>query len=319
MLSHLPTLDLTGSTPLKFVTLARHQLSDTESRLATVATDHGLSNVFNPSIAHHGDDYFVAFRAESFMGERPFRAYVARFHADGTYVLTDLSATNAELGTPKTADPKLVELEGEVFVTFNTGNVHAGENSIYLQQVTPAVGPPQRCVVAPRRMVEKNWAFFSIAGQLKLIYSLAPLTIWRLRSGTLGTSNNLVFEADITAPMPGQFPRIHIGSQPLMTGGGRAIVVANQQRPLPGLPRKIYFGRLVSLDLEQGRLIAISRRGLLHSWRSMLPRLKPHNPGLFSATYFSGVSRSGEQLVLSYGVNDTSAGIAKLPESSLWK
>ncbi len=305
---------------MDFITLERHRDANLESRLAQVAAANDLTNVFNPSTIQHENDVVIAFRAESFPGERPFRAFVARLGSGGEDTLVDLSAVNSARGIPKTADPKLVKLSGQVYATFNTGNVHSGENSIYLQRVTPSLGHPQRCVLAPRRMVEKNWAFFEASdGSLQMIYSLAPLTVWRLSSGELGSSDHLNFEVELTAPMPQQFPRLHIGSQPLITSDGSAVVVGNQQRPIPGLPRKIYFGRLVLIDLHAGRLARLSRRGLLHSWRSMLPRLKPINPGLFSATYFSGLTRIENEIVLSYGVNDTGAGIARVPEHVLWK
>jgi hypothetical protein len=55
----------------------------------------------------------------------------------------------------------------------------------------------------------------------------------------------------------------------------------------------------------------------VHSWRAMLPQRKRYNPGLMSATYFSGITKLDGELVLGYGINDKDFGLAKV-DRSLW-
>ncbi|MFG6446522.1 hypothetical protein ACFXQA_14775 [Microbacterium sp. P07] len=305
---------------MDFLTLERFGSQAIEAVVARAADERGLTNVFNTSLVIRGASTFVSFRAEATPGEKPFRAYLLHHRPDGDDDLVDLSARTAEAGIGKTADPKLVTLNDELYVTFNTGTVHQGENSIYLQRVHPTLGPPQRCVLAPRRMVEKNWGFFSLpGGEVGALYSVAPLTLLRLTAGTLGTDDELIFTTQQEVAMPSRFPRLHIGSQPLVGSSSRAVIAVNQQRPIPGLPRKIYFGRAAEIDLHTGRLTRLSRRALIHSWRAMLPQRNRHNPGLFSATYFAGLARADDEILLSYGINDLDFGIARIPEDQVWR
>jgi hypothetical protein len=300
-------------------TLHRFGASAIVDALASAGRRHGLSNLFNPSVATWNGSTFIAFRAESAPADRPFRAYLLRCDPAGRQELTDLSVATTAMGAAKAADPKLVTLGSELYVTFNTGNVHHGQNDIFLQRVAPTVGPPQRCLLSGRRMVEKNWGFFLTSeGSLRALYSLSPTTILRLDRGVLGSDEPLEFVRETASDIDGRFPRLHIGSQPLRIDGDRALVAANQQVPLPGLPRKIYFGRIAELDLGTGRLSRLSRTGLVHSWRSTLPQRKRHNPGLFSATYFAGLSSADDELLVGYGINDIHFGIARVPESLLW-
>ena len=304
---------------MDFLTLERHEHRPATTGLDQAVAAHGLNNAFNPSLAVHAGATFVAFRAEASPGRKPFHAYVLRTDRDGGQQLIDLTERAADLGLPKIADPKLVRLGDDLFVTFNTGNVHHGQNDIYLQRISPVLSPPQRCMLERRRMVEKNWGFYALDdGVVRAIYTLAPLTILRLEAGTPGTDDDLAFVPELEALAPERFPRLHIGSQPLVLSSTRALIAANQQWPIPGLPRKIYFGRIAEVDLRARMLTRVSRRGLIHSWRSMLPQRKRHNPGLFSATYFSGMSVLDEDLVLSYGINDMSCGVARVSEDALW-
>lgn len=305
---------------MDILTIQRFALAPQIDALAATAARHGLTNVFNPSLATHGSSTFVAFRGESTPGERPFRAYLAEYDDEGERAFFDLTEIASGFGIGKTADPKLVTLFGELYVTFNTGNVHSGTNDIFLQQVTPQVGSPQRCVFDGRRMVEKNWGFVELpAGGLGVLYSLVPTTILHHAGGALGSDDDLVFVSAGVHDTAGRFPRLHIGSQPHAVSPTSVLVAANQQRPIPGLPRKIYFGRLASVDLESGRLTRLSRRGLIHSWKAMLPQRTRHNPGLLSATYFSGLSETDDALTLTYGINDLSVGIASIPRDLAWR
>lgn len=304
---------------MKLAMLKKHTVDSITSKLAEIVEAHSLTNVFNPSVVEKDGTTFIAFRAESRPGERPFRAYLATYRGGSAGNLVDLSAIAAEHGVKKAADPKLVSLHDEIYVTFNTGNVHTGQNAIYLQRITPTIGALQRCELVNRRMVEKNWGFYTLpGGDLCAIYSLAPLVLMRRIGGELGSTDVLAFAREEEISTHARFPRLHIGSQPLIISPSRAIVAANQQVPIPGIPRKIYFGRMAELDLESGQLIRLSRHALLHSPSSALPQISPHNPGLLSATYFSGLTLANGLLTASYGVNDKSYGVAAIDRASVW-
>lgn len=302
-------------------TLTRSTSSDLTAAVSAAARDRGLSNVFNPSVVIEGDVTYIAVRAETSPGERPFRALLLTVRDGRVDDVVDLSAGLRSVTDAKAADPKLVRMGAEIYVTFNTGKTASGENDIYLQRIAPVLGPPQQCIVHDRRRIEKNWGFYLLPdGVPRFIYSIAPLTLLRLSDGELGSSPTLTFTPELTAPMPADFPRLHIGSQPLMSAEGRALVAANRQVQLRVSRHKFYFGLIAEIDLVSGSLVRLSRHPLIHSWGSMLPpQREPHNPGLWSATYFSGLDRDGDDLVLSYGVNDREGHVARIAERSVWR
>ena len=304
------------------LTLKRFGAPSITEPITRITAEHGLTNVFNASVAFSGETMFATIRALPASGEKPFRGYLIRFDADGGHELIDLATLVGDADLPKIADPKLVTLGDDLYLTFNTGHVRSGRNDIYLQRVSPTPGPLQRVDYAGRRDIEKNWAFaLSPEGTLRVVYTLAPLALLSLSEGELGVSPTLTFTADRAAPLPKDFPRLHIGSQPI-ADGSRIILVANQTVKLPKIMRKFYIGRLAEIDLASGELLRLSRRALIHSWPSMvLPqsRRRRHNPILWSATYFAGLTRDGEDLVLGYGVNDREVGVARVPEHTVWR
>ena len=304
---------------IRLKTLARHARTDLTDLLHGASLDADLTNVFNPSLAEHAGVALIAFRAESYAGERPFRSYVAIF-GDGNTRLIDLTAANFEYGVTRVADPKLVTLDGCVYATFNTGYTHTGENQIYIQQVFPNVLSPQRCVYDGRMRIEKNWGFLqTTAGELKALYSLMPLNLLSHVAGELGGQDDLHFRSRTFSHLPARFPRVHIGSQPQPIGHNRFVVAANQQIPLRGLRKKLYVGRVAELDIHPSALLTrISPVRLIHSYRDSLPGRPRHNPNLISATYFSGLEAREGSYLLSYGINDLRFGIAEVPTTHAW-
>lgn len=309
---------------MRILTLDRRADTALTEIITRAAYEAGLSNVFNASVVCQGDTLIATFRAAISPRHKPFHAFLLLVDATGHGELTDMTDSHASLGMPKVADPKLVALDGNVYVTFNTGNVRNGSNDIYLQRVTPSLGPLQRCLYDRRRPVEKNWGFFLTPdGTLGALYAMAPFTTIRLADGELGATEALSFVTDVShARIIGEFPDIHVGSQPFMTSRSRALVIVNQrfkiQRPLV---RRMYVGRLAEIDLVAGAVTRLSGVRLIDSARSMLlpPQRGRPNPVLWSATYFSGLSGSDGELLLSYGINDTSFGIARLPVDALWQ
>jgi hypothetical protein len=302
------------------LTLKRHGATSITRRIARITAEHGLTNVFNASVAFASGSTYATVRALPPSGEKPFRGYLIRFD-DAGHELTDLATLVGDTDLPKIADPKLVLLGEELYLTFNTGESDPSRNAIYLLRVSPTPGPLQRVDYDQRREIEKNWAFaLAPDGRLKVIYSLSPLTMLSLSEGELGVTPTLTVTADRTPTVPKIFPRLHIGSQPV-TFGGRALLVANRTVWVPKLTRKFYFGWLAEVDLDSGELTRLSRRALIHSWPSMVPPQgrRRHNPILWSATYFAGLARLDDDLVLGYGINDRAIGVARVPEHAVWR
>ncbi|HEY6640504.1 hypothetical protein [Povalibacter sp.] len=300
--------------------LCRHPAGWFASALQALADAGHYSNVFNPSLARFDGRWHLAFRAEAHPGEKPFRAFYTNAAADRFSPPLDLSAILAHEDFPRIADPKLVVLGERLYLTFNTGNLAGTDNALYLMQVWPTVGAPQRCEVEGRQTVEKNWAFYlDPQGELSVIYSLSPLVRLRRARGVLGSAGMLFFERAGSTDGPGK--GLSIGTQITFANARTGYLVAHEK---PGvLGKRGYVGRLVRLTFDHRGEAAVTVGGtrLIHSYRKLIPAKKRHNPNLLWATYFAGavLDDNSELLSLSYGINDVEFGFAELPLAQLWK
>lgn len=286
--------------------------------MARSAARFGIVEVFNPSIVVRGSSTHIAFRGALRQGERPYRAFYGVDNGDGIVDIQDLTEFANRLGVRRVADPKLVELQDEVYVSWNTGWVASGENEIYLQRLTPSLSDPQRCVFDGRNRIEKNWAFFERGGDLQVLYSVAPLHILSL-AGKFGKDEDLVFRSTTRESVAKVGQRFSIGTQLLRVDSNTFQLIIHDKL-LRIRNHRAYVGRLAQLDLSGKPKITFGTRALVHSWRSMLPQVRPNkgNPHLIFATYFSGISSVEGQLLLSYGVNDVDYGFAHADPASLW-
>jgi hypothetical protein len=299
--------------------LSRHPANRFADALQAIAESGRYSNVFNPSLARCGGRWHVAFRAEANPGEKPFRALYAHGNDDRFSSPLDLSQVLAEYELPRVADPKLVTLDERLYVTFNTGHLQGAPNALYLMQLWPDMGTPQRCEVEGRQTVEKNWAFYlDRSGALAAIYSLNPLVRLRHIDGVLGSTDVLRFERTSATESPGA--GLSIGTQIAFADRRTGYLIAHEKPGLLG--KRGYVGRLVQLTFDErgDAAIAVGRARLIHSFRKLIPEKKRHNPNLLWATYFAGaVLDDNNILSLSYGINDVGFGFAELPLTQLWK
>jgi hypothetical protein len=295
-----------------------------DESLPRALLNSGYSNLFNPSYLRgaQGDEH-VVFRGWP-PGEStpPFHAVYATRPTDGaTWQYVDLSTHARGHGVDTVADPKLVQLFGRLYVTFNTG-FHPQQNQIYLMRVAPTLGPPQECITPVRRAVEKNWAFIEGRDGLHVVYSLQPFMLLGLRGGRLEDGGTLRFSSHCaravghTAAQNG----LSIGTQlaPDPRRAGAYLLVAHEKLWFRG--RRGYLGRPVTVSglLSEAPRLRIGPTRLFHSVRALQPGRAQHNPNLLFATYFSGLHLHGRTATLGYGVNDTSFSFAEVDMGRLW-
>lgn len=296
------------------ISLCSYQANDLVSSVKHFASSAGIRGAFNPSVAFVGDTLVATLRGEERPGARPFRAWVLWGALGKKLAGASLTDAMAEHGVHPVADPKLFVAGEKVFATFNTGYVRTGINDIYVVEVFPNIGWPQRCVFSGRQRIEKNWAFFqSGSGDLAALYSAVPPQLLKLTQGELGTSSDLVFDGSGIG-LTNVSDRFTIGSQLAWVSESEAMIVLHEKHRI--LNKRAYTGRLALLSISDRVLdkleIRMGKTRLIHSRIATLPQLRPNNPNLISATYFSGLAPSADGLVLSYGVNDRDFGIARL-------
>lgn len=291
------------------------------SALREVAETQGHSGVFNPSFGRLGSLLLIAYRAIP-AGERRIRSFVAaRPYEAAAFTVTDLTAMGAEYGLVRVADPKLIDAGDALYVTFNTGFSADTHNDIFVVRVAPNLGEFQRVVADfDRQRIEKNWAFLIGRDTTPMaIYQLHPYREVRLVSGQLDTADDLRFALrEPTRADSALAANLSIGTQPLGAGGGRHHLVAHEKWTI--LNRRSYFGRAVTVDGvgTDDVMVRAGRSRMIHRWQDALPRRTAHNRSLLSATYFSGLVRDRDDLILGYGVNDVDFSIARIDEEDVW-
>src|SRR5690606_23130044 len=110
---------------------------------------------------------------------------------------------------------------------------------------------------------------------------------------------------------------LSIGSQVVELSDGHGLI---GHRKIRLFDKRLYYGVPVKVRNIDGKYIMeISNMRLIHSYASLLGARVKHNKNLISCTYFSGLDFIGDQVILGYGINDVSFGLAMLNPSQLWK
>lgn len=275
-----------------------------------------LWNVFNPSIVETVEGVAIAFRAGRWPGDRPFRAYYLP-PGEETARPLDLTEAFAFYGITVVSDPKLLLLENEIWVTFNTGHFE-NPNRIFAARLHPAMSAPYELVIRGRQSIEKNWALFRRKSALHVVYSVSPLVV--LKQQELTSDRQIVFGPLVSneAAERSGVGVLTLGSQLAALEAKGAGFAAIVHRKFSWKGKRSYLGLAARIWLEDETYkITFDRNYLAHSIRSLRGDKIRHNPNLLSCTYFSGLIVTGEHAILSYGINDVTAGFADIPACSI--
>jgi hypothetical protein len=286
---------------LKFCASAQNE--SLASSLHDVTRAMNIHNVFNPSFYCDDDLRIFSFRAIP-NGNDLLASFVSTEDGTGHRILTNLSIERyEELGGVRLIDPKVVNLNGDYYVTFNSGwNVEG--NDIFIMKIFPSLGPPVKLIYGKRKKQERNWAFFSEGGEIYALYWINPLRILKLaRSDERSWEMVDYFSGPRRSGMP---INLTLGTQ-VFKSGHRHYFVAHHK--LAFLRKKVYVGKLCSLDFEHRR-VELGSRWLAHSPKSLLGSRIKHNSNLLSCTYFSGLQVVASTVHLGYGINDVDCGFS---------
>ena len=263
-----------------------------------------VHNVFNPSFHQPSSDEDPRARVWAFRaivdGEQELAAF---FTIDDD--VRRLDPLVPPVDVPRLIDPKVFQLEDRIYLTFNSGWVPP-RNHIFVMQVFPEIGPIKQVVYPGRRSQERNWAFFSRAGQTHALYWLNPLKILRLKAETEDT---WVMEDDYLGPLEPTLPDdVTLGTQLSATPRGYRFV--GHRKVLVG-NKKLYLGRAGFFD-PTTRVVAAHGPWLIDTLESLFGSDVKHNSNLHSCTYFSGIQATPEETLVAYGINDVDYGFASL-------
>lgn len=292
--------------------------SQVSSFLRGLLDDLGVRNCFNPSFVYHGEMIIIAFRAYGQVKDKPFNSYLLIYNqADQSQKIINLTVEYSQYEISVVADPKLVNLFGDVWVTFNSG-FSRDSNKLYLAKIYPDMDKPYLCEYLHRAGVEKNWAFFVEGDVLKAIYSLTPLVVLSV-SGRDDVAHILYFckgSEDVVCTENESKLLLSIGTQ-IVIWQGRMFLIAHVKKFFWG--KRIYLGLPVIVDRGNGGyVLSLAQKKIVHSYISMLGSPVKHNKNLFSCTYFSGFQIRSSRAILGYGVNDVDYSFKDVELNLLW-
>jgi len=276
-----------------------NQDSKLQSSFENHLNEFEVNGIFNPSFFVKDDLEVFSFRAIADKETSEPLSYISVKSRQGVHRANISKYLENELLDPRFIDPKIFTIDNDIYITFNSGWCPGG-NNIFVMKVFPNIERPKRVLYDNRQPQERNWAFFSRDGEIYALYWINPLVILKLTEQTDATWKFVEWHNGDAQPDVDK--DLTIGTQinnSYFVGHGK----------LKRDKKKIYLGRLMSLDFDQKK-INQGKYSLSHSFESLLKCKPKHNENLFSCTYFSGLQVNSIKVTLSYGINDTEYGFS---------
>jgi len=274
---------------------------DLSGYFESITRSLNVHNVFNPSFYCDDDIKIFAFRAIS--GNDNYLTSFVSIEDNSRRLVEKISIDFFEKLNATFIDPKVTHMNGEYYVTFNTGWSPKG-NDIYVMKIYPERGFPKRIIYRSRQKQERNWAFFSQQGEIYALYWINPLKVLILKKKGVGTWE---MENYYCGKKQDNTKDLTIGTQ-LFFLNDQYYFMAHRKRYFRN--KKIYLGRFVAFDFGK-KTITPGKYWLVHSIRSLLGSRIKHNTNLFSCTYFSGLQIAHKSIKLGYGINDVGFGFSR--------
>lgn len=217
------------------------------------------------------------------------------------------------LNISKVADPKLFMMNNNVWCTFNTGYISDAYNKIGLFEITnEKIGLTYLCSYSKRARIEKNWAFFKKNEQLFCLYSLSPLKILKAKV----YKDSVIDFEDFYENKLQDFKNYTIGT-PLVEDADYFYFVSHRKFYYKG--KRLYFGRPFKLSFKKKEPYVQKCKYLLfHSLKSLFGDKFKFNKNLISCTYFSGIQKVNDHMMLIYGINDVQWNSILIKKRKLW-
>ncbi|WP_439151541.1 hypothetical protein [Winogradskyella sp.] len=292
--------------------LKRYQANFLPAKLKKILATYTYT--FNPSYCFFNDTHYLAMRTYlADEGEIKGKIFIWKNDID-IHTLDLSSYFKKKLGVNKVADPKLFLMNNRVFGTFNTGREFNKFNKLFLFSLTKeGVYEHFTCKFDERANIEKNWAFYYYKNDLYALYSLNPLTI--IKACNIG-KDFIRFEIYYQDKKQ-SLVNHSIGTQ-LLNFEGEILGISHKKVSFKG--SRMYLGRPIKFSLSNEPRIELGKKWfLIHSIKSLFGDRHKFNNQLISCTYFSGLSKLKDEIIVSYGINDVEYNIIKVDKNKLWE
>ena len=218
------------------------------------------------------------------------------------------------------ADPRYFTLKGRLFLSWNDGANRPGNNQFLMEMDAGGLLPAGEARVmncVPRREVEKNWMLFDHDDAVYATYSIAPFSV-------------LQFDLDQPDRLDGRFVSL-AGWQTeyetlfgVLRGSAQPVRMGNRFVTLAHSSFKSTSGRIYcacfysfSAALPFRVSAATAQPFELPNPKRVTFELPRLNAEVAEVVYPCGMVATGNDLVISYGINDESCAIAVVPAADV--
>lgn len=270
--------------------------------------------VFNPSIIDGDGGLYMAIRTYNEESER-IEALLFFWVCSERFQWINLTNYFKEEGAiERVADPKLFKLEdGSICGTFNTGYTERASNSIFFFELHKTfIKSYYRCVYNKRERIEKNWSFYNYNNELFVLYSINPLRILKCSK----SEKTLKCEEIYVSSSNTSLGNLSLGTPLLSVSKDAFIFIAHKKYFYK--KKRLYLGKPMIFNTQTNTIVPQSSL-VIHSLTSLRGSEKKFNPNLISCTYFSGIMKMKENIIVTYGINDVAWNIIRLKYNKLWK
>lgn len=223
------------------------------------------------------------------------------------------------------ADPRYFVLDGRIYLSWNNGSAQPQNCQFLLEMDATGTRPAglarEIVAVRDRRPIEKNWMFFETGGQTWCIYSSFPHDVM---SVDLDNPDYVIckpaFVTSAVSDYETLYGVVRGGAQPVSLGDHLLVLAHSSYKMSDGLR---YYACMVYEILARPPF-SITRCGMVPF---TLPQTQGGdgaafsfaklNPTVGGVVYPCGIVLEGDQALISYGVNDERAAVARLPLSAM--
>jgi hypothetical protein len=191
-------------------------------------------HTFNPALISDGQGGFIM--AYRFVSDLDLIRRIGICRLDGNLDVIEGSALELsdliQFADPKTddisrewfADPRLFELQGKIWMAWNDGNRSDGNHQFLVEinrsgQLAPNGLAREITITDHRRKNEKNWAFFEVNGDVRVVYSIAPHRVLKV---DMSDKSKIICHSEGTLEWKSKYSRtygvLRGGAQPVQIG-----------------------------------------------------------------------------------------------------
>ncbi|MGY6649914.1 hypothetical protein [Wenyingzhuangia sp. IMCC45574] len=267
---------------------------------------------FNPSYVELGNKIYVTIRKYDNINQKVLAfLYIYNIKEQSIKELNLSEFLKHKID--KVSDPKIFLLNKQPWININNGHTQNKENTIAIIEVLNDNDLNYyECLYTERQKIEKNWGFFMYQNKIHSLYNINKCVVLKEYKRE---AHQIFFEQIYSDKTKSK----HTIGTPLIQNSTTENIFIGHKK-VYFLKKRLYLGKCFRLIINDNKFKILSERKLLiHSTKQLFGSKFKLNPNLISCTYFSGLFKKNDSVIIGYGVNDISWNLIRINLKKLWK